>query len=113
MPCLTNCAAAGIETHSNGTCPPITSVTAGPPPLYGMCVICVPVRTFSSSPARWPGDPLPTEANDRLSGLALASAISSATFATGSCGFATRICGSDATVPTGSKSFTVLNGSFG
>ena len=32
LPLLTNCAAAGIETQSSGTWPPITSVTAGPPP---------------------------------------------------------------------------------
>ena len=32
LPVLTNCAAAGIETQSVGTWPPITSVTAGPPP---------------------------------------------------------------------------------
>src|SRR4051812_50070831 len=34
-PCFTNCAAAGIETHSSGTWPPITSVTAGRPPPHG------------------------------------------------------------------------------
>ena len=44
-----------------------------------MCVICVPVRSLNSSPARWPGEPLPTDAKERLPGFALASAISSAT----------------------------------
>jgi hypothetical protein len=69
-----------------------------------MCVIWVPVRSFSSSPARWPGEPLPTDANEIVFGFAFAAAISSATVLAGNCGFATRICGSDATVPTGSKS---------
>ena len=32
LPAFTWAAAAGIDTHSKGTCPPITSVTAGPPP---------------------------------------------------------------------------------
>jgi hypothetical protein len=35
LPVLTNCAAAGIDTHSVGTWLPITSVMAGPPPGRG------------------------------------------------------------------------------
>jgi hypothetical protein len=63
--------------------------------------------------ARCPGEPLPTDANDSVPGLALARAVSSATVLGGNCGLATRICGSDATVPIGSKSFTVLKGASG
>ena len=33
LPLFTCCAAAGIDTHNSGTWPPMTSVTAGPPPL--------------------------------------------------------------------------------
>ena len=88
-------------------------MTAGPPPRYGMWTICVPVRRLNSSPARCPGEPLPTDANCTDPGRSFASLINSATLFAGKLGCATRICGSDATVPTGSKSFAVSNGSFG
>ena len=41
---------------------PIVSVTAGPPPLYGTCVIRVPVLSLNSSPAMLPGEPMPPAA---------------------------------------------------
>ena len=46
LPAFTYWAAAGIDTHSSGTCPPITSVTAGPPPLYGTWTRSVRVRSL-------------------------------------------------------------------
>ena len=72
-----------------------------------------PVRITIISPAKWPGEPLPTEANENLSGAALAWATTSATVRTGTAVLATKICGSDATRPTGSKSLIVSNGSLG
>jgi hypothetical protein len=50
---------------------------------------------------------LPTDAKEMLSGLALASATSSATVFGANWLLATRICGSEATMPTGAKSFAV------
>ena len=62
LPLFTNPIAAGMDTNSNGTWPPRTSVVAGPPPLYGMCSSLTPARRFSSSPAMCEGVPAPTEA---------------------------------------------------
>ena len=54
--------AADAVRKRNGTCPASTSATAGPPPLYGTCTMLIPVLSFSSSAAMWPGVPLPGEA---------------------------------------------------
>ena len=39
--------------------PPSKSVSAGPDPLYGTCVICVPAIRSKSSVARWVSPPTP------------------------------------------------------
>src|SRR6218665_456646 len=66
---------------SNISCawPPITSVSAGALPLYGMCVIFTPAIEANSSAARWVDWPLPDDAKLSTPGLALASAMSSVT----------------------------------
>src|SRR5204862_3347244 len=50
-PDLTCCNAAGIDTNANCTCPPIVSLTAGPPPLYGTWMMSTPALSLKSSPA--------------------------------------------------------------
>ena len=62
LPAFTCCHAAGIDTNRSWTCPPIVSMTAGPPPLYGMCTMSIPVLILRSSPAMWPGEPVTTDA---------------------------------------------------
>jgi hypothetical protein len=52
---------------------------AGPVPLYGMCVILMPVMAASSSPARWLVVPMPGEPYWTFPGAALAIPIRSAT----------------------------------
>ena len=47
---------------SSGTRPAITSVYAGPLPLYGMCSMSMPVMFLSSSPVRCMELPLPGDA---------------------------------------------------
>ena len=44
--------------------PDATAIVAGAAPLYGTCVMRVPVIDFNSSPARCPGEPGPFEEND-------------------------------------------------
>lgn len=65
------------------------------------------------APARWPGDPLPTEAYETASGFALALSITSLTDLAGKSGLATKIYVNDATNETGKKSFSVSKASFG
>ena len=47
---------------NSGTCPPITSFSAGPPPLYGTCTRLTPARCSNSAPARCWAEPLPEDA---------------------------------------------------
>src|SRR5205814_9880135 len=47
------------DENSIGTCPPIRSVIAGPPPLYGTCSSTAPVTFLKYSPERWCGPPTP------------------------------------------------------
>ena len=47
---------------NSGTCPPITSFMAGPPPRYGMWDRRTPVRSSNSAPARCWAEPLPDDA---------------------------------------------------
>ena len=44
-----------------GTWPPITSFSAGPPPLYGTCVMTMPVFRRKSSPDKCCAEPLPDD----------------------------------------------------
>jgi len=72
--CATTLAAVAKESW---IWPPIRSTIAGPPPLYGMCVIFVPACRLNSSRARCPVPPTPEE--PPFSGFVFASAISSFT----------------------------------
>src|SRR6202008_2547925 len=69
--------AAGIETMSSGTSPAIVAATAGPPPRYGMWVMCALSLSSSSSPAMWLGEPTPTEALSSFQGFRLRYSITS------------------------------------
>src|SRR5262244_2249440 len=65
------CAVALAE--SIGICPPITSVTAWPMPLYGTATMSrPPASCLKYSPARWVIEPVPADPQDSLPGLALA-----------------------------------------
>jgi len=52
-------AACSAFMKYTGICPAMTSTAAGPAPLYGMCVIFVPVSSLNSSVAMCGGEPLP------------------------------------------------------
>ena len=47
--------------NSSGICPAMTSVTASPPLLYGMCTMLMPARAANSAPARCDTDASPDE----------------------------------------------------
>src|SRR5262249_58135853 len=72
--------------NTNLTCPPITSVIASPPPRYGTWLIVMPVRSRSSSSNTCCSVPLPDDAISMPPGVALASAITSATVFAGTDG---------------------------
>ncbi|MNT60267.1 hypothetical protein D3C72_1978370 [compost metagenome] len=55
------CADEPRPSNIRSTCPAIRSDSAGPAPLYGICVIKVLVWILNSSPARWCDEPLPAE----------------------------------------------------
>ena len=62
LPSFTSGRTSTAFTATSGSCPPSTSVIAGLPPLYGMCVSWMPAPRAKSSVARWgvepcPGDP--------------------------------------------------------
>ncbi len=70
-----------------------------------------PERLLSSSPVKWPDEPLVDTAIDRPWGMDLASAFSSSTVLIPSFGLATRTLGMDSTWITGAMS-SDLYGSF-
>lgn len=77
LPAAINGAALDAVTMPSGTCPAVTSVKAGPQPLYGTCCKAAPVARASISPARCCGVPLPQDANGSgLPGCAASSASS-------------------------------------
>ena len=59
LPAFTYCCAVATAVKTSGICPPMTSMIACPPPLYGMCSSAMPVRCFRSSPARCGVPPVP------------------------------------------------------
>src|SRR5688572_20706035 len=58
-PLFTAPTAGPSEENSIGIWPPIRSVIAGPPPLYGTCSRLAPVTLLKYSPERWCGPPTP------------------------------------------------------
>ncbi|MNV52014.1 hypothetical protein D3C71_1440860 [compost metagenome] len=90
--------------------PPITSVSAGLLPLYGTCVMRVPVMVWNSSPDRCVDVPLPVEAMLTVLGFAFRYLIRSATVRmpclSANLGFSSRMFGTGMTSVTGMKSFT-------
>ncbi len=70
----------------------------------------MPAIILNSSPARWEADPVPNDAMVILPGLALASAIRSATVLAGTDGFATITMGKETSPATGAMSRCRLNG---
>ncbi len=83
--------AASGSANDSWTSPPISAVTAGPPPLNGTCTMSRPVMVLNSSPARWGRLPLPAELKKNFPGCALMSAISSASVLAGTEGCTTRM----------------------
>src|SRR5438270_8796228 len=61
----------GILPKVMCTWPPITSITACAPPLYGMCTMSVPVITLNISPERCSEVPTPEDAIGVFARLAL------------------------------------------
>src|SRR6185295_8934956 len=53
---------AGSVAKLTCASPDITATTAGDPPLYGTCVMLALIPRTSSSPDRWPGEPMPDDA---------------------------------------------------
>ncbi len=62
LPAFTCAIAAGKPEKKKSTCSPRRSFRAGPAPLYGTWVMLVLLRSLSSSPAKWPGVPVPDDA---------------------------------------------------
>ena len=61
LPLAPSVSAVPSGTNMVAIWPPIRSTNAGAEPLYGMCVICTPVRSFTDSMIRWWCVPLPGE----------------------------------------------------
>ena len=61
LPALTCCDTSMGLANMSEMLPASRSVTAGPAPLYGMCVRFTPVRSLKSSVARCGTLPLPGE----------------------------------------------------
>ncbi|MNN54619.1 hypothetical protein D3C81_1694420 [compost metagenome] len=78
---------------NSGTCPAMTSVIAGPPPLYGTWSRSTLARCSNSTPDRCCAEPLPDEANATVPGFCFASASTSLTFVAGKAGLATSTLG--------------------
>ena len=72
LPALTYPIEDGIGSNVTCICPPSKSVSAGPMPRYGTWTRLIPAIIWNSSPATWPGLPLPCDAMLSLRGLALA-----------------------------------------
>src|SRR5258705_7337914 len=84
------CGCCGVSaSNMSCTCPPATSAAPGALPLYGTCWIGAPVTVLKSSPTRCGAPPDPDDAKLILPGLALASAITSATDFAGTCALIT------------------------
>ena len=87
-----------------GTRPAMRSMSAGPPPLYGMCTSSTPARMFRSSPARCCVDAIPEEEKLSSRGFALAAAISSFMLRAVKAGCTSQTLGESASCETGAKS---------
>src|SRR5450755_3314564 len=61
LPPLVCGTALAAVANTSCTCPPTRSIIAGPPPLYGICVILIPAMLLNNSPARCPVPPTPDE----------------------------------------------------
>ena len=72
LPDLMNSIDDGMLSNMTCTCPPIRSGKTGPAPLYGTCVILMPVINMNNSPDRCTDVPLPEEARMTLPGFAFA-----------------------------------------
>src|SRR4051812_5977459 len=83
------------------------------PPLYGTCVMSMPVLDISSSIGRCVRVPKPAEPYTTCFGLAFANAMSCWTFLTGRDGCDTRSDGPIATKLIGARSFVASNVMFG
>ena len=57
------------------TWPATVSLSAGPAPLYGLCVILAPVSDLNSSICRWPMPPTPELEKLYLPGAAFTAAM--------------------------------------
>src|ERR1700710_1870265 len=87
---------SGPLLNDIGISPPNKSLIAGAPPLYGIALISILASDFRSSPAICVDVPVPAWANDRLPGLAFASAIMSASVLNGESARTSRMFGEDA-----------------
>src|SRR5438067_6201534 len=74
-PSLMKGRAEGRLSKMIGTCPAMVSFSAGAAPLYGMCVMYVPVSDLNSSICKWPMPPVPELANENFVGFAFTSAM--------------------------------------
>ena len=93
MPLRTSGSDVVIVSNMIGTCPPMTSISAGALPLYGTCCICVPVAALNISAPRCAPAPAPPDAYEYLFGSAFSNAISSRTLFAGKSGGVTSISG--------------------
>ena len=101
-----NGSAEVIDAKLIVTLPETRSAIAGPPPLYGICVILVPVCSAKNSPVRCGAPPMPDEAKVGSPGFCRASAIRSFTDFRGDFALTTSTLPTAAVIVTGSKSFS-------
>jgi hypothetical protein len=92
--------AEGIEVKPKVTSPPASAARAGPAPLKGTWIICVPVKPFITSPERWCRDPAPDDEKETCPGLSLAMRTISCSVRSG------EFCGTTMTFVTHTRSDT-------
>ena len=86
------------------------SVTAGPAPLYGTCVILMPARRWKISPAMWPMVPFDAEAMLMFPGFFFAASTRSLSVLYGEAALTTTMSGCEDTSMIGAKSLSGSNG---
>lgn len=102
------CPCAAERTGKDiSTCPPMVSLSAGPPPRYGMWTMATPATALKSSADMWNVLPVPAEAYESFPGWLFARATSSLTDFAGTRSLTTSTCCELATMPIGARSLSV------
>src|SRR5688572_13301522 len=107
---FTYCCALATVVNTSGIWPPIASMSAWPPPLYGTWIKRRPALWLRSSPDRCGVEPIPDVPYENALGLARAALMNSVRFLAGTDGCDTRSSAASPSLVTGAKSRTVSIG---